>query len=288
MSEPKNQIAALPEGLEPMTAQELAERNAPPLMPAASAITPMEMIQTALQNGAGVDMLEKLMGLQERWERNEARKAFDRAIAAARREIKPIVKTAEVDFTSQKGRTHYKHETLDGIAAQVDPILGNYGLSYRFRSKQDGNLLTVTCIVAHEGGHFEETALSGPPDQSGNKNPYQGVGSAATYLQRYTLKLALGLSAAKDDDAQNAGGQDDTPPRQRDGLDDMYQKRCQAAAAGLRRETTLVGLVQFWTDLNKNEPRVAHNPGIIKVKDECKAALEKAQNVDLGESEIPY
>jgi hypothetical protein len=166
-----------------------------------TSVTPGQMLMAALEQGVEIEKLEKLMELQERWEAKESRKAFDSAIAMARSEIKPIVKSAEVDFTSQKGRTHYKHETLDGIASQIDPILSRYGLSYRFRSRQEGQVLHVTCVIAHKDGHSEETTLYGPPDQSGNKNSYQAVGSAATYLQRYTLKLALGLSAAKDDDS---------------------------------------------------------------------------------------
>jgi hypothetical protein len=172
----------------------------------------LALVERAITSGASMDMLEKLLDLQERHEQNEARKAYDKAIAAAKAEIPPILKTATVDYTTQKGRTHFKHETLDAIARVVDPILSKYGLSYRFRSKQDGATVSVTCIVAHRDGYSEETTLSGGPDQSGMKNAYQAVGSAATYLQRYTLKLALGLSAAKDTDSVGAGVDQPDPP----------------------------------------------------------------------------
>lgn len=185
-------------------AKQVIQHEDKPISAASSAVTPAQMLMAAVERGADMEKLEKLMELQERWEAKESRKAFDSAIASARAEIKPIVKNAEVDFTSQKGRTNYKHETLDGIAQQIDPILSKYGLSYRFRSKQEGGNLHVTCIVAHKDGYSEETTLFGPPDQSGNKNSFQAVGSTATYLQRYTLKLALGLSAAKDDDGNAA------------------------------------------------------------------------------------
>ncbi|MBB04097.1 MAG: ERF family protein [Pseudooceanicola sp.] len=194
-------------------ATQIVEReNTSPALKAGQAVTPAQMLMVAVERGADMEKLEKLMDLQERWEAKESRKAFDNAIALARAEIKPIVKTAEVDFTSQKGRTNYKHETLDGIAQQIDPILSKFGLSYRFRSKQEGGGLHVTCVVAHRDGHSEETTLFGPPDNSGNKNGYQAVGSAATYLQRYTLKLALGLSATKDDDGQGQNAQPQQQP----------------------------------------------------------------------------
>lgn len=171
----------------------------------AVSVTPMQMLQIAVERGADMAQLEKLMELQERWQANQARKAFDEAIAAAKAKIKPIVKKREVDFTTAKGRTNYHYEDLALIASEVDPILSEFGLSYRYRSKQDGNKVSVTCVIAHREGHSEETTLTALNDESGNKNSIQAIGSAVTYLQRYTLKLALGLAAAKDDDAQKAG-----------------------------------------------------------------------------------
>jgi hypothetical protein len=162
------------------------------------------MLQLAVERGADMAQLEKLMELQERWEKNQARKAFDEAISAAKSEIKPIVKKRKVDFSTAKGRTNYAYEDLALIAEEIDPILSKVGLSYRYRSTQEKNILSVTCVVAHRDGHSEETTLTAANDDSGNKNSIQGIGSAATYLQRYTLKLALGLAAAKDDDGRGA------------------------------------------------------------------------------------
>ena len=170
--------------------------------------TPMELLNNALTSNASVDIIERLMNLQTRWEEKEARKAFSAAIASAKSLIKPIQKNHKVDFTSAKGRTNYDYEDLGDIASMVDPILAQFGLSYRYRARQAGGKLAVTCIVEHRDGYFEETTLEAGSDHSGNKNEFQAVGSAATYLQRYTLKLALGLAASKDDDA-NGGRQAD-------------------------------------------------------------------------------
>jgi hypothetical protein len=164
---------------------------------------PMEMMASAIQNGATPEMLEQLMTLQERWQGNQARIAFNEAMAAARAKIGPIMKTQTVDFTSPKGRTNYQHEDLAGIARQVDAVLSEFGLSYRYRTNQEGDRVSVTCVVIHSQGHSEDTTLSANVDGSGNKNHIQAIGSAVTYLQRYTLKAALGLSASKDDDGRN-------------------------------------------------------------------------------------
>lgn len=163
-------------------------------------VTPMQMLQYAMSQNADLDRLQKFMDLHLQWEKNQARKAFDRAISLAKAEIKPILKNRAVDFKTDKGRTNYQYEDLAQVAVQVDPILAKYGLSYRHRPRQEGNILHITCILSHCDGHSEESTLSAGNDTTGNKNAIQSVGSAATYLQRYTLKLALGLAAARDDD----------------------------------------------------------------------------------------
>lgn len=152
-----------------------------------------------------IDKFERLALMKERMEAQEAKRAFNAAMARAKGRIPPIIKNRTVDFTSQKGRTNYRHEDLSEITRTVDPILQEDGLSYRFRSRQDGNRLIVTCIITHALGYSEETELAAPEDHSGNKNAIQAIGSVATYLQRYTLKLALGLASSVDDDGKAAG-----------------------------------------------------------------------------------
>jgi hypothetical protein len=177
-----------------------------------AAMTPMDMIQVAVQGGQSLDIIDKLMNLQERWEANQGRKAFDQAIAAAKADIRPVIKNKVVDFTNKAGqRTHYQYEDLAEIARTVDPILGAHGLSYRYRTKQDGNRVSVTCVVSHKDGYSEETSLSAANDESGNKNSIQSIGSAITFLQRYTLKAALGLAATVDDDGRKSQQRDPEP-----------------------------------------------------------------------------
>lgn len=167
---------------------------------AVAAVTPMDMLNRAVESGAGLEMVEKLMSLQERWETGQARKAFDRAIAAAKAKITPIQRNA-------KGHNDKRYADFAAIAKVVDPILSEHGLSYRFRTAQ-GDRISVTCILSHEDGHSEETTLSGPADASGSKNAIQAIGSTLTYLQRYSLVQMLGLAASNDDDGKSsaAGG----------------------------------------------------------------------------------
>jgi hypothetical protein len=166
-----------------------------------TAITPMDMLDRALSSGATPETLEKLIAVQERWEANEARKAFEEAMSAAKAKIPEIKKNRKVDFTSRNGRTNYQYEDLSTIMNVVCPILSEHGLSVRYRTTAEPNQpISVTCIISHRMGHSEENTLMAGRDDSGNKNSIQAIGSTVTYLQRYTLKAALGLAAAADDD----------------------------------------------------------------------------------------
>lgn len=168
----------------------------------------LTMIGQAISNGMDPKVISEMMVLMDRAELRRARQAFDAAVSAAKGEIPPIFKDRVVDFTSKRegNRTNYRHESFAGIAKVIDPILNRFGLSYRYRAMQGGGKLTVTCILSHKDGYSEDTTLEAAEDNSGNKNSIQAIGSAATYLQRYTLKLALGLSTTdRDDDGQAAG-----------------------------------------------------------------------------------
>jgi hypothetical protein len=54
-------------------------------------LTPMAMIDRALTSGATPETLGKLMDLQERWEANQAKKAFDEAMQRAQAEMRPVL-----------------------------------------------------------------------------------------------------------------------------------------------------------------------------------------------------
>ena len=173
-------------------------------------ITPMDMLNRAVQSGADIDMIEKLMNLQERWDASQSRKLFDEALANAQGEMPALTKNRLVNYPSQKsptGYVTYRHEDLAEVIETVKPVLKKFGLAHRFRTAQEGDKITVTCIITGHG-HREENSLSAGRDTSGGKNNHQEIASAVTYLERYTLKAALGLAASHDDDAGKAESAD--------------------------------------------------------------------------------
>jgi hypothetical protein len=161
------------------------------------------MIANAARDPAvDIEKFERLMALRERAGQADARRSFYAALAKAKGEFGPILKTRTVDYEhkSGDGRTSYRYEELADIGAVVDPVLSKHGLSYRHKSSQEGAKIKVTCILSHEDGYSEENSLEGVEDKSGMKNPNQAIASTVTYLQRYSLKEALGIAAGRDDD----------------------------------------------------------------------------------------
>jgi hypothetical protein len=161
----------------------------------ASLGTPADLISQAIDKGLGVDELGKLLDLQERWEANQARKAFFESFTNFQCDCPDLRKTKLVAFNT----TQYKYAPLADITRQINPLLKKYELSYRWEIKDNATEITVTCLVSHIQGHTEKTSMMAAPDLSGAKNPIQGRGSAIEYLKRYTLIGALGLSTADSD-----------------------------------------------------------------------------------------
>lgn len=168
------------------------------------AANPMAMLAHAVARGTSVEELSKLMDLQERWQKEEARRAFVAALNAFKANPPEIFKNKAVAFG--QGKTSYKHATLDNVSGAIGAALSKVGISHRWDTEQlEGGLIRVTCVLTHEMGHSERVPLQASPDQSGSKNAIQAVGSTVTYLQRYTLLAATGMAVQDQDDDGRQG-----------------------------------------------------------------------------------
>lgn len=182
-----------------MSTKALAKQNiimevVPPASP-----TPLTLLQQAIEKGMDLAQLEKLMDMQERWEKRQAEKAFRDAFALFQT-IVPVIKKNKVNkINSQKGTFSYKSADLGEIAKAIKGALKETGLSYRWEFQDKGDKLKVICKISHRDGFTESTEMEAGMDNSGAKNDIQQKGSTNTYLQRYTLIGALGLSTADED-----------------------------------------------------------------------------------------
>jgi len=179
----------------PVEAQPLAQIDA----------TPNQLIAMAVQGGVETDQLEKLMELQERWEANQARKAYLQAVSKFKDDPPTVIK----DKTNTQFNS--KYASIEAWLSAVTPPLSKLGLSARYDQTQEKGMITVTCYLTHELGHSESATMQGPPDTSGAKNALQQIKSTVTYLRIGTLESILGISSGLFSVNDDANGADPKP-----------------------------------------------------------------------------
>jgi len=169
--------------------------------------SPTKLIQIAIEKGVDIAQLEKLMDLQDRWEKKEAKKAFLEALSSFQSSVPYLKKNKIAKIVSKNGAGtfSYKYADIGSIAEQLKKPLRENGLSYRWEFSETNGIMRVTCFISHRDGHTEQTSMEAGKDDSGAKNNIQQKGSTQTYLQRYTLIGALGLSTAEGDNDGNNG-----------------------------------------------------------------------------------
>ena len=212
--------------------------------------SPAEMIRQAVLSGGDLDKLEKLLGLQERWEANEAKKAYHRAMTAFKLNPPEIEKDKKVAYDSGKGKVSYNHASLANVTAKINEALSRHGLSASWKVQQNW-AVSVTCRITHEQGHGEETTLTAPADTTGSKNAIQSIGSTISYLERYSLLALTGLATHEmDDDGKSVGSEFISP-------DEVKKIREEVAVLNIPIDTFLSYMeidsleVMLKTDLSK-------------------------------------
>ena len=119
------------------------------------------------------------------------------ALAAALAEAQGEMENASKNSTNPHFKS--KYADLAEVLNTVRPVLSKHGLSVtQFPSYGDG-LVHVETIIAHKSGEWMSEKCSAPAQ----KQDPQGVGSAISYLRRYSLAAVCGI-AQEDDDANAA------------------------------------------------------------------------------------
>lgn len=191
--------------LEVFDAQEIAApvRTAPPQ--AGTALThdlsnPAALLHEAVVRGASVEQLKELVGLHERIEERQARKAYFDAMAQFQKLCPSVKKSSAAKFATRTGQEmSYTFAALDEIAKTVNPILTECGLSYTWDSKVEAGVIACVCTVRHVLGHQESASIQLPTDSASAMSSQQKVGAALTFARRLSLTQALGLTSTDDD-----------------------------------------------------------------------------------------
>jgi len=173
-----------------------------PRAPETAEGSPAALMLKAMAGGMDLDKLERFMDLQDKWEKNQARKAYTQAMSDFKKAPPEIEKDRHVEYKTTSGTTKYKHASLGNVTAKINAALGEHGLSAAWTTDQTDKGVSVTCKITHVLGHFETTTLTAAHDSSGGKNAIQALGSTISYLERYTILALTGLATHDmDDDA---------------------------------------------------------------------------------------
>jgi hypothetical protein len=221
---------------------------------------PMAMLSMAVAKGMSPETIKGFMDLQERWEKGQAERAYNEAFAAFKAEAVSVIRNKAVTDGPLRGKSYAE---LFAVVDAVTPALSKHGLSASWKvTKDERDWIEVTCYLKHAKGHFEAVSFGGPPDAGGAKNAIQARASTKTYLERYTLLAATGLSA-KDADTDAA------PPRKEEAEPDSLEHLERVLL--LKKCASLTGLQEAWKALTAEQRRT-----LAAVKNECKTRIEAA------------
>lgn len=179
---------------------------------------------------------------------SESIKQIAEALVSAQKEIKFAIK----DSTNPHFKSKYANinSTIDAIK----PALNNNGIAFiQSLTPSDDSKLHLTTRLIHSSGEWiEDTAVC--PLQ---KQDAQAVGSAISYIRRYSLSAFLGLYSDTDDDGQAASS-----ISIQDHIDRMYNSR----SLNELQSNYAAAINDF-----KNNPQAQKR--IAEVKDNLKAEL---------------
>jgi hypothetical protein len=129
------------------------------------------------------------------------------ALARAQGAFRELVKNRTVQVfpkDNPRGQALYTFDyaTLDEVLASTRKALAENGLCLTQPLSREGGRFVMRTILAHESGAElrARIELNDAPD-------IQKLGSAITYLRRYSIQNLLGVAAEDDDDGNEAMGQ---------------------------------------------------------------------------------
>lgn len=188
--------------------------------------------------------------------------ALFEALAKAHSELTNPTRNAHVTVRMKNGGTYnFKYATLDSILDLARPILARHGLAIVQSLNTDGQKIRLDTYITHASGQWIKAQAPINPVEDGIKE----LGSAITYIRRYSLTALLGLCADEDDDGSAAHGHQSTqaprsgnqapkpstpPPAQPASKGDQATQAQQKALFGLGKALGLAGKDDLLKALN--------------------------------------
>ncbi len=182
-----------------MNAIEIATPQAITTQPSTMAVdTPESLIRFALERGADVGTMERLLAMRRELKTEQAKEAFHNARSQFQSRCPVIVKCKAA--LGRDGKPMYHYAPLDAILEQTKSLREELGFSHSFSTKVDAGWVECICTLTHREGHSEASSFKVPAtSKSPMMSDPQMYASALTFLQRYTFCASLGIATAMED-----------------------------------------------------------------------------------------
>lgn len=166
---------------------------------------PMDLLAQAVEKGASVETLERMMVVRKQLKEEHAKEAYFAALAAFQAECPVVKKTNRVSIP---GGANYNYAPLEIIVLRVAPLLEKHGFAHQEDSEISDGFVKAIVTVTHRLGHSETKTFKVPTESKAGMSPQQKYGAAMTFATRYAFCAAFGI---------RTGDQDTDCPPQSDG-----------------------------------------------------------------------
>ena len=196
--------------------------------------------------------------------KSESIAALAKAIALSQLHVENAMKSST--------NPHFKSKYADlaEILNTVRPVFSANGIAIVQTPTFESGVASVETMLCHESGEFISSVCSSPV----SKQDAQGIGSAITYLRRYSLAAMCGI-AQEDDDGQHAvqelQTQRQAPSRK------LSNAEREMGVADMKGAPDEAALKQVWADYHAMAKNIGDRESCEFFTDcakECKAAFQ--------------
>ena len=196
--------------------------------------------------------------------KSESIAALAKAIALSQLHVENALKSST--------NPHFKSKYADlaEILNTVRPVFSANGIAIVQTPTFESGVASVETMLCHESGEFISSVCSSPV----SKQDAQGIGSAITYLRRYSLAAMCGI-AQEDDDGQHAVQEPQTqrqaPSRK------LSNAEREMGVADMKGAHDEAALKQVWADYHAMAKNIGDRESCEFFTDcakECKAAFQ--------------
>lgn len=175
------------------------------------------LMQVALENQAGIDIIERLSDLRRRELEDAAEAEFNDAMHRVQSKMRRI------GFDATNPQTHSRYSTYAKLDRELRPLYTSEGFSLSFNTEpvEVPDMQRIVCYVSHRASHLPKAhtrtyRIDMPADGKGAKGndvmtKTHATGAACQYGRRYLLGMIFNVATTEKDDDGNIAPNDIQP-----------------------------------------------------------------------------